>query len=103
MFAAGIVLNFSHLNPILFSGSPGIFKEYIFPKFLLPDLWILKGLLGCLPFKKELPPNSFKDSNGLIEGLLGVVINTISFFSKRVGFDWVFEGGKYSLRGINVP
>lgn len=53
MFAAGIVLNFSRLYSILFSGSLGIFKEYIFPKFLLPDLWILKGLLGCLPFKKE--------------------------------------------------
>ena len=53
MFTTGTVLNFSHLNPILFSGSQGIFKEYIFPKYLLPDLWILKGLLGCLPFEKE--------------------------------------------------
>lgn len=44
----------------------------------------------------KLPPNSFKDSNGLIEGLLGVVIYTISFFSKRVVFDWVFEG-------VNIP
>ena len=37
----------------VFWQSGDFFREYIFPKFLLPDLWILKGLLGCLPFEKE--------------------------------------------------
>lgn len=52
----------------------------------------------------KLPPNSFKDSNGLIEGLLGVLL-----FMLLVSFlkGWILtgclRGVKYSLREINVP